>query len=283
MNSDAPIRVDQLWRYPVKSFGGERLERVAVTDHGLHGDRIWCARDEALNEIAFCKRRPGLLEVSARLIEWRDPLASDCIELSWQDRNVLIGSEDAMSMVSEAARSPMTLWPRQPLDNLNFYARRKAAKENPRQDLSELFGIAVGDRLPDFSAFPQVLRDFATPPGTYFDAYPIHIISVQSLATAQARHPNMADVRRFRPNIVIDLPGTDHAHPEMELVGRTINIGDAQLKIEVPCPRCVVPSHPQPGLEGDRTIGHILREEMDFMFGVYATVSKPGLINVDER
>jgi uncharacterized protein len=279
MTSDGNIRVDQIWRYPVKSLGGERLESVAVAQDGLHGDRIWCARDEALDEIAFCKRRPGLLEISARLIEGRDLSAADCIALAWRDRKVLIGSEDAASLVSEAARSPMTLWPRQPLDKLSFYARRKAAKDNPRKDLSELFGIKLGERLPDFSAFPKVLHDFATPPGTYFDAYPIHIISLQSLATAKARYADMADVRRFRPNIVVDIPGTDHAHPEMELIGTTIKIGTAELKVEGPCPRCIVPSHAQPGIGGDMTIGRILREEMDFMFGVYATVSKPGQIS----
>jgi uncharacterized protein len=280
MISDAKIRVDQIWRYPVKSLGGERLDSVAVAHDGLQGDRIWCARDEALDEIAFCKRRPGLLEISVRLIEGRDLSAPDCIELAWRDRKLLIGSDEAVTMVSEAARSPMTLWPRQPLSNLSFYARRKAARDNPRRDLSELFGIALGERLPDFSAFPEELAHYATPPGTYFDAYPIHIISVQSLATAKARYPAMADVRRFRPNIVVDIPDTDNVHPEMELIGTTIEIGTAQLKIEGLCPRCIVPSHAQPELEADMKIGRILREEMNFMFGVYATVIEPGHISV---
>lgn len=279
MTIDANFRVDQIWRYPVKSLGGERLESVAVAHDGLQGDRVWCARDEALDEIAFCKRRAGLLEVSARLIEGRDLSAADCIELAWRDRKVLIGSQDALSMVSEAARSPMTLWPRQPLDDIAFYARRKAALDDLVRDLSEMFGIAPGDRLPDLTAFPEELRHFATPPGTYFDAYPIHIISLQSLATAKARYPAMADVRRFRPNIVLDIPDTDHDYPEMELIGTTIEIGTAEFKIEGPCPRCIVPSHAQPDLAGDMKIGRILREEMNFMFGVYATVTKPGGIS----
>lgn len=35
-----PMRVFELWRYPVKSFAGERLERVHLGPLGLEGDRI---------------------------------------------------------------------------------------------------------------------------------------------------------------------------------------------------------------------------------------------------
>lgn len=34
-------RIVGLWRYPVKSMGGETLERVEVSWHGLAGDRRW--------------------------------------------------------------------------------------------------------------------------------------------------------------------------------------------------------------------------------------------------
>ncbi|MGH9023230.1 MAG: MOSC N-terminal beta barrel domain-containing protein [Acidimicrobiia bacterium] len=37
---------DQLWRYPVKSMGGERLDEGAVTATGMVGDRAWAVRDE---------------------------------------------------------------------------------------------------------------------------------------------------------------------------------------------------------------------------------------------
>jgi uncharacterized protein len=34
------IRVSQLWRYPVKSLGGERLDSVTLTVDGVPGDRV---------------------------------------------------------------------------------------------------------------------------------------------------------------------------------------------------------------------------------------------------
>ncbi|MBV9515816.1 MAG: MOSC N-terminal beta barrel domain-containing protein, partial [Mycobacteriaceae bacterium] len=37
--------VAQLWRYPVKSLGGEQVEYVDIGARGLRGDRLWAVRD----------------------------------------------------------------------------------------------------------------------------------------------------------------------------------------------------------------------------------------------
>jgi len=39
------MRVAELWRYPVKSLGGERVTSVAVDERGVAGDRIWALTD----------------------------------------------------------------------------------------------------------------------------------------------------------------------------------------------------------------------------------------------
>ena len=39
------MRVAELWRYPVKSLGGERVTSVAVNERGVAGDRIWALTD----------------------------------------------------------------------------------------------------------------------------------------------------------------------------------------------------------------------------------------------
>jgi MOSC domain-containing protein len=33
-------RVTEIWRYPVKSMGGERVDAVAVGERGVHADRM---------------------------------------------------------------------------------------------------------------------------------------------------------------------------------------------------------------------------------------------------
>lgn len=39
--------VEEIWRYPVSSVGGERLTNVEITPHGIPGDRTWCLVDAA--------------------------------------------------------------------------------------------------------------------------------------------------------------------------------------------------------------------------------------------
>ncbi len=39
--------VEQIWRYPIKSIGGERLETSVADDRGLLGDRVWAVQDDA--------------------------------------------------------------------------------------------------------------------------------------------------------------------------------------------------------------------------------------------
>ncbi|HZB05114.1 MAG TPA: MOSC N-terminal beta barrel domain-containing protein, partial [Thermoleophilaceae bacterium] len=38
----------EIWRYPVKSMGGETIDAAAVGERGLHADRMWAVRDPAL-------------------------------------------------------------------------------------------------------------------------------------------------------------------------------------------------------------------------------------------
>ncbi|MDY7106372.1 MAG: MOSC N-terminal beta barrel domain-containing protein [Actinomycetota bacterium] len=55
----------EIWRYPVKSLGGERLEHAELTPLGIDGDRRWGVRDDATGNILTGRREPGLLMLSA--------------------------------------------------------------------------------------------------------------------------------------------------------------------------------------------------------------------------
>jgi MOSC domain-containing protein len=63
--------VEGIWRYPVKSLGGERLTGVDVDVRGLAGDRWWAVRDAdgkfgSGKTTRRFRRMAGLLELSAR-------------------------------------------------------------------------------------------------------------------------------------------------------------------------------------------------------------------------
>ncbi len=57
--------VTQIWRYPVKSVGGEAVPSVEVTDIGLAGDRAFGVYDLATDTVLTARRTPELLMASA--------------------------------------------------------------------------------------------------------------------------------------------------------------------------------------------------------------------------
>lgn len=65
--------VAELWRYPVKSMGGERLERAHAGHRGLAGDRGWAVVDTETGKVASAKR-PQLWRV---LLECRAAYADE--------------------------------------------------------------------------------------------------------------------------------------------------------------------------------------------------------------
>ncbi|MEX2628057.1 MAG: MOSC N-terminal beta barrel domain-containing protein, partial [Ilumatobacteraceae bacterium] len=62
------MRVVELWRYPVKSLQGERIESCDVGEHGLVGDRAWGLVDQRSGYVLTARRVPELLMASARLV-----------------------------------------------------------------------------------------------------------------------------------------------------------------------------------------------------------------------
>ncbi len=65
------MRVRALWRYPVKSLGGESLESVAVDSLGLAGDRRYGIRDRTTGRVLTARREPSLLFARAELRDGR--------------------------------------------------------------------------------------------------------------------------------------------------------------------------------------------------------------------
>jgi len=56
--------VDELWRYPVKSMAGERLESADLTQNGIVGDRVVQVYDSR-GRVATARTYPGLLHFHA--------------------------------------------------------------------------------------------------------------------------------------------------------------------------------------------------------------------------
>ena len=61
-------RVAQLWRYPVKSLGGEQVEQTEFGPRGVLGDRLWAIRDLERDVTASARQLPVLLTATARYV-----------------------------------------------------------------------------------------------------------------------------------------------------------------------------------------------------------------------
>src|SRR6476646_3344555 len=63
------MQVAELWRYPVKSLQGERLESAELTPEGIAGDRRYAIYDIGTGFGLTGRRHPELLFGSARLVD----------------------------------------------------------------------------------------------------------------------------------------------------------------------------------------------------------------------
>ncbi|MCX3292400.1 MOSC N-terminal beta barrel domain-containing protein [Streptomyces sp. NEAU-H22] len=117
--------IERIWRYPIKSTGGELLDEAAVDARGLVGDRLYAVRDAAgkfgsgKNTRRF-RRMPGLLQLSSRypggvVTKGPELLAPDDVPVSdptayvrrYLDRNdVEVAREDTVSHFDQL---PLTL------------------------------------------------------------------------------------------------------------------------------------------------------------------------------
>jgi len=63
------MRVTEIWRFPVKSMGGETVLDAEVTDLGIVGDRGWSVYDVETGNTLTARRSPDLLFASARVVD----------------------------------------------------------------------------------------------------------------------------------------------------------------------------------------------------------------------
>lgn len=63
------MRVLELWRFPIKSIGGERLDQADVGPTGIVGDRGWGLVDDETGNVLTARREPQLLMATCALVD----------------------------------------------------------------------------------------------------------------------------------------------------------------------------------------------------------------------
>ena len=270
-------KLTDIFRYPVKSMMGETLNHAELTATGIPGDRAWAVRDERRGGIRGGKKIPQLMTLAART-----GLGAPSITAP-DGESVAANSEYVNVWLSDKLAHPVTLWPLLPAGRLDHYRRGAPDTDDFEQELRTVFGRLPNEPLPDLTGFEKLL-EFESPPGTYFDAFPLSIMSHQSLHSLnQLEGPSEFDVRRFRPNLLVDIPGAEDPFPEQVWVGAKISIGGAELRIESTCPRCSMTTHGFDTLPRDTNIMRALVKLGGGNLGIYASVVTPGEVKPGDR
>nr|MCW1958465.1 MOSC N-terminal beta barrel domain-containing protein [Mycobacterium sp.] len=276
-------RVTSIWRYPVKSMAGERISAGRFGELGLHADRTWAVRDLESDATTSAKRLPALLWCTARYAAEPTPQAGPGhapeVIVGFPDGREVSSSDPSVhAVLSDYLDRAVELRPLPPIADRDSYRAAMATQS----DLRTIFGLGPDEPLPDLSMFPvkklAEISRYATPVGSYVDAYPVHLMTEQALAAMAALAPgSQFDVRRFRPTLLIDSPAAT-AQPELNWCGGVLHAPGAALAPMIPTIRCVMPTHDQPGLARDLQITRTVAAHANRCLGVYGTVATAGRI-----
>lgn len=261
--------IASLHRFPVKSMQGDAPESVEVDANGIVGDRTWALRDVETAKLVSAKR-PRL---------WRAML--DCHATgTGDDVMVHLPSGVGFAIADPALVVALTeLLGRE----VTIEAATGPGQGTYASDWPEIEGLSLSGEID--------LPTNITGQGTSFiDVEVLHLMTSASLATLGATGPDTAaDLRRFRPGIVLDTPSLA-GFAENDWTGRTLRIGDVELAVGVPTPRCIMTTVEQGDLparpEVLRTLAADNRITTDLgtfaCLGVYASVSRSGTITAGD-
>lgn len=255
--------VVSLWRYPVKSMMGEELNASEVSDRGLLGDRAYALLDPSNRKVASAKhprKWATLFDFRAAFAE--PPRAGEKIppvRIILPNGSIVTSEHrDLNKVLTNALGREVTL--------------ATAAPETP----------SLEEYWPDMEglAHRETVTDEAMPAGTFFDLAVVHVLTTATIDRLRELYPQgRFEVRRFRPNIVVQPASAEKDFVENAWVGHTLVIGDeVRLNVTGPCPRCVMTTLPQGDLPRDPGILRTAAQHNQVNVGVYAAVLRGGTI-----
>jgi hypothetical protein len=234
--------------YPIKSAGGIAAPEWELDAFGLRYDRRWMLVDA----------RGGMVtqRTHPRLALARPALQGDRLVVSAPGREPLT----LPLHPSPSVATTVTIWED---DCLALWQG-----EAPARWFSALLGADVSLVYMPESTWRPAGPAFAPPSSrvSFADAYPILLLSEESLADLNRRMPVPVPMNRFRPNLVIR---GGAAFGEDELGKFTI--GEIGFRAVKPCDRCVITTTDQEsaerGVEPLRTLATFRKQDGKVYFG----------------
>jgi uncharacterized protein len=242
---------------------GEELNATEVTERGLLGDRAYAVVDTSDGKAATAKnprKWPHLFDFRAALVEpARTAAKIPPVRIALPDGTLVTSDQDDLDQIlSKALERDVT-----------FRAAERGA-------------VDAEEYWPDMEGldYRDTVTDFTLPEGTFFDAAMVHLMTTATLDRLRELYPQgRFEVRRFRPNIVVQLASGEQGFAENAWVGHTLGIGTTvRLNITGPCGRCVMTTLAQGDLPKDPGILRTAAQHNKVKVGVYAAVVRGGTI-----
>jgi MOSC domain-containing protein len=259
--------VVSLWRYPVKSMMGEELNASEITEQGLLGDRAYALVDSADEKVATAKnprKWPNLFDFRANFIE-PPRISADVppVRITLPDGTTATSQQSDLNQILSNVLNRKVI--------LTMAGHGQVGPANAEEYWPDIEGLDYQDTV----------TDFALPEGTFFDCATVHLLTTATLDRLRELYPTgRFEVRRFRPNIVMETVGGEKTFVENSWIGHTLAIGDeVRLSITGPCPRCVMTTLPQGDLPRDPGILRTVAQHNQAHVGVYAAVVRGGTVH----
>jgi len=283
--------VAELWRFPVKSMQGEQLREVEVTPRGVVGDRAYALIDAETGRVASAKSVkvfPDLL--ACRAVFLAPPQAGReappvRIDLP-NGKSVTSDSSDVGRTLSAHFRREVTLARVAPDDFTIDQYHPDVEGADPGGNRNTVVAQKLGAAL-----FAALGMESPVPGGSFFDVFPLSVITTSMLARLNELRPQSRfEQRRFRMNVIVRTPRPGFV--ENDWVGHELGLGNAaRLNVALLDPRCVMTTLAQEGLPQDTDVLRTLVQHNRMQVGdlgqfpcagVYAVVTAPGIVRAGD-
>ena len=256
------MKIAALYFYPIKSCAGIAVAHAEVTRRGLRHDRRWMVVDD-----------------NGRFLTQRTLPRMALV------RTAIAGSALALDAPGVSSLTLPFSFDEGPEIEVEVWKHRGPAV---RHDAGSAWFTQALERPAQLVCMPdrivRPVQSVTAEPGdevSFADGFPLLLVNQGSLAALNEGSNLRTDVRRFRPNLVVEGPP---AWAEDEW--RRLRAGGLTLRLPKPCARCSIP-----GIDPDsaemtreplRTLAKLRTRDHEVFFGVNVTPDDVGELRVGD-
>ncbi|MFL1485040.1 MOSC domain-containing protein [Marinobacter sp. LN3S78] len=258
------MKIKSLYYYPVKSLAGVALDELRLDRFGPAGDRRWMLVDGG-GRFVTQRKHPALARIQPHLVD-----GGLFLDIPGQDR-IQVDVSDQSRRVS--------VWRDEIEGVLN-------ATPEASEALSGFLGKRVSlVHMPESVTRPARHENLASVyPVSFADGFPFLVTSQASLDDLNRRMPWDAEMRRFRPNVVVE----GAAQPWEEDLWEQVMLGAVPVRLVKPCSRCIMttvdPDTGERSSDGNplKTLATFRRTDKGVIFGANGVHLEAGTLRVGD-